>query len=131
MRLLVTGITGQVGGALVPRLQRLGTVLPADKATLDLNKLNTIAETLDRFAPDLIINPAAYTAVDKAESESELAMRVNGEAPSIIARWAMTHDVPLIHFSTDYVYDGDSERPWHEDDEAHPLSVYGLSKLAG
>jgi dTDP-4-dehydrorhamnose reductase len=131
MRLLVTGITGQVGGALVPRLQRLGTVLPADEATLDFNKLNIIAETLDRFAPDLIINPAAYTAVDKAESESELAMRVNGEAPGIIARWAMTHDVPLIHFSTDYVYNGHGERPWREDDEAHPLSVYGLSKLAG
>jgi len=131
MRILVTGVTGQVGSALLSRLQGLGTVIPADKATLDFTKLNAIAETLDRIAPDLVVNPAAYTAVDKAEDEPHLAMRVNGEAPGIFGRWAMRHDVPLIHFSTDYVYAGTGETPWREFDEARPLSVYGLSKLAG
>ena len=131
MRILVTGVTGQVGGALVSRLQGLGTLIPADKAALDFTKLSAIAETLDRIAPDLVVNPAAYTAVDKAEDEPDLAMRVNGEAPGILGRWAMRHDVPLIRFSTDYVYAGTGERPLREDDQARPLSAYGLSKLAG
>ena len=131
MRILVTGVTGQVGGALVPRLQGLGTVIPANKTILDLTKLNAVAETLDQLAPDLIINPAAYTAVDKAEDELELAMRINGEAPGVLARWATRRGVPLIHFSTDYVFDGRGERPWSEDDNTGPLSVYGSSKFAG
>jgi dTDP-4-dehydrorhamnose reductase len=131
MRVLVTGVTGQVGGALLSRLRGLGTILPADETVLDLTSLHTIADTLDSFAPDLIINPAAYTAVDKAEEEPELAMRVNGEGPAVIARWAVNHDVPLIHFSTDYVFDGHGEKAWREDDQAQPLSVYGATKLAG
>ena len=131
MRILVTGVTGQIGGALVPRLQGLGTLIPVEKTMLDLTKLSVIAETLDRIAPDLVVNPAAYTAVDQAEDEPDLAMRINGEAPGILGRWAMRHDVPLIHFSTDYVYAGTGEAPWREEDEARPLSVYGLSKLAG
>jgi dTDP-4-dehydrorhamnose reductase len=131
MRVLVTGVTGQIGGALVRRLQGLGTLIPVDKTILDFTKLSAIAETLDRIAPDLVINPAAYTAVDKAEDEPNLAMCINGEAPGIIGRWAMRHDVPLIHFSTDYVYAGTDETPWREDDQTYPLSVYGLSKLAG
>jgi dTDP-4-dehydrorhamnose reductase len=98
---------------------------------LDLTKLSAIAETLDRIASDLVVNPAAYTAVDKAEDKPDLAMRINGEAPGILGRWAMRHDVPLIHFSTDYVYAGTDETPWREDDQTHPLSAYGLSKLAG
>ena len=81
--------------------------------------------------PDLIINPAAYTAVDKAEEEPELALRVNGEGPAVIARWAALHGVPFIHFSTDYVFNGTGDLAWREDDEAQPLSVYGSSKLAG
>ncbi len=131
MRILVTGVTGQVGQALVPRLQHLGTILPLDKVALDFTNLSGMAEILDRVAPDFIINPAAYTAVDKAEDEPELADRVNAEAPAVLARWAKRHDVPLIHFSTDYVYDGHGDTPWREDDEARPLSVYGSSKLAG
>jgi dTDP-4-dehydrorhamnose reductase len=131
MRILVTGVTGQVGGALVPCLQGLGTLIPIDEIALDFTKLSAIAEILDRIAPDLVINPAAYTAVDNAEDEPDLAMRINAEAPAVLARWAMRHDVPLIHFSTDYVYDGRNERPWRENDEARPLSVYGSSKLAG
>jgi dTDP-4-dehydrorhamnose reductase len=112
-------------------LQGLGTLIPVDKTILDFTKLSAIAETLDRLAPDLVVNPAAYTAVDKAEDEPALAMRVNGEAPGVLGHWAMRHDVPLIHFSTDYVYAGTGRTPWREDDEARPLSVYGLSKLAG
>jgi dTDP-4-dehydrorhamnose reductase len=131
MRILVTGVTGQVGGALVPRLQHLGTILPLDEVALDFANLSGMAEILDRVAPDFIINPAAFTAVDKAEDEPEFADRVNAEAPAVLARWAKRHDVPLIHFSTDYVYDGHGDTPWREDDEARPLSVYGSSKLAG
>jgi dTDP-4-dehydrorhamnose reductase len=131
MRILVTGVSGQVGGALLPRLKPIGTVIPHDEFTLDFTKLESISAALDRDAPDLIINPAAYTAVDKAEDEPELAMRINGEAPGVIARWAAKHSVPLIHFSTDYVYDGRGDRPWREDDEARPLGVYGKTKLAG
>ena len=90
-----------------------------------------IAGRLDELAPDLIINPAAYTAVDRAEDERELAFRINAEAPGAIARWAAARGVPLIHFSTDYVFDGSGERPWREDDRTGPLSAYGASKLAG
>ena len=86
---------------------------------------------MDRLKPDLVINPAAYTAVDKAEDEPELALRVNGEGPAIVGQWAALHSVPLIHFSTDYVFNGAGDRAWREDDEASPLSVYGSSKLAG
>ncbi len=131
MRILVTGVSGQVGGALVPRLKPFGTVIPHDEFTIDFTKLDSIPAALDRDAPDLIINPAAYTAVDKAEDEPDLAMRINGEAPGVIARWAAQHSVPLIHFSTDYVYDGSGEKPWDENDEARPLGVYGTTKLAG
>jgi dTDP-4-dehydrorhamnose reductase len=131
MRILVTGITGQLGGALSSRLPSFGEILAPDKTVLDLAKLDTISYELDRLAPDLIINAAAYTAVDKAEEEPELALRVNGKAPGIMARWAADHAVPLMHFSTDYVFDGHGEKAWREDDKANPLSVYGTSKLAG
>jgi dTDP-4-dehydrorhamnose reductase len=131
MRILVTGVTGQVGRALLSRLRGLGTIVAADRTELDLAQPQTIAAALDRLTPDVIINPAAYTAVDKAEDESELAMRVNGEAPGAIANWATGHRVPLIHFSTDYVFGGLADRAWCEQDETLPLSVYGASKLAG
>ena len=133
MRILVTGVTGQVGGALVSRLaarthrggrrrSRVCSIFPMPAA---------IAGRLDELAPDLIVNPAAYTAVDRAEDERELAFRINAEAPGAIARWAAARGVPLIHFSTDYVFDGSGERPWREDDRTGPLSAYGASKLAG
>jgi dTDP-4-dehydrorhamnose reductase len=131
MRILVTGVGGQVGGALVPRLQGMGSVIPVDVDTLDFAKPDLLAAALDGLAPDLIVNPAAYTAVDKAEDEPDVAMAVNATAPGVIARWAAARRVPFIHFSTDYVFNGAGERPWREDDEPQPLSTYGASKLAG
>jgi dTDP-4-dehydrorhamnose reductase len=128
---LLTGRTGQVGGALCAPLAEFGEVIAVDRTKLDLACPDTIAASLDELKPDLVVNPAAYTAVDRAEDERSLAFRVNAEAPGVIARWTARHDVPLIHFSTDYVFDGSGERPWREDDTPAPLSAYGESKLAG
>jgi dTDP-4-dehydrorhamnose reductase len=110
---------------------RAHDVIAADRATLDLGKPESISAVLDHLAPEFIINPAAYTAVDKAEDERDVAMRVNAEAPGAIARWARARGLPFIHFSTDYVFDGSGAVPWRETDATRPLSVYGSSKLAG
>jgi len=137
MRILVTGASGQVGRALLVRLPRLprpaggAAIIAADRSMLDLAAPQAIAATLDRLAPGFIVNAAGYTAVDRAEEEPALALRVNAEAPGAIARWAAPRAVPLIHFSTDYVFDGAGSTPWREDDPARPLSAYGASKLAG
>jgi dTDP-4-dehydrorhamnose reductase len=131
MRILLTGTSGQVGGALRPLLEKQGTVLAPTSAEFDLSQPDALAPKLDEVRPDLIVNPAAYTAVDKAEDESERAMRINAEAPGAIARWAAANNVPLVHFSTDYVFDGSGDRAWREDDSTGPLSAYGRSKLAG
>ncbi len=131
MRILLTGITGQVGSALCAPLSQFATVLRADRGQLDLSQPATLSNALDRLKPDLIVNPAAYTAVDLAEDERELAFRVNSDAPAVMAQWAARHSVPLLHFSTDYVFDGSGEAAWREDDAVAPLSVYGASKVAG
>ena len=131
MRIMVTGVSGQVGGALVKALEWIGSIVPVGRKELDLGQPDRIASTLDRIKPNLIVNAAAYTAVDRAEDQKELAFCVNATAPGIMARWAADHYVPLIHFSTDYVFDGAGTRPWREDDAANPLSTYGASKLAG
>jgi dTDP-4-dehydrorhamnose reductase len=131
MRIVLTGVTGQVGAALLAPLRCAGEVIAADRGMLDLSKPEQLGAALDRMAPDLIVNPAAYTAVDRAEDEREVAFRVNAESPGVLARWAAPREVPLVHFSTDYVFDGSGERPWREDDPTGPLSVYGASKLAG
>ncbi|WP_428681723.1 dTDP-4-dehydrorhamnose reductase [Reyranella sp.] len=131
MRILLTGVSGQVGSALVPRLSAFGTVIPADRMLIDMTKLGGIAARLDELAPDVIVNPAAYTAVDKAEDDRDTAFQVNEAAPRALARWAAATRVPLIHFSTDYVFDGSGTTPWKETDSPSPLSVYGASKLAG
>lgn len=131
MRILLTGVGGQVGGALRQPLTALGDVVAADRAALDLSQPERLAAALDQMRPNLIINPAAYTAVDQAEQDQDLAFRVNAEAPGAIARWAARNGVPLLHFSTDYVFDGSGEAPWREDSSTNPLSTYGASKLAG
>ncbi|MFN4016083.1 MAG: dTDP-4-dehydrorhamnose reductase [Reyranella sp.] len=131
MRILVTGVTGQVGSALATKLATFGSVVPADRSVLDLTRPEDIASRLDEIAPDLIVNPAAYTAVDRAEDERDLAFLVNADAPRALARWCARRQVALLHFSTDYVYSGRGSAPWKESDETGPLSVYGASKLAG
>src|SRR5215831_9038336 len=131
MRILLTGTTGQVGGALLGPLQSIGSVIPVRRADFDLSDPMSLPGKLDRIAPDLIVNPAAYTAVDRAEDDRELAEEVNARAPDRMAIWAAEHAVPLVHFSTDYVFPGTGERPWREEDATGPLSVYGASKLAG
>ena len=131
MRILLTGTSGQVGGAFRPLLEDGNELLAPKRAELDLASPATLAAALDRLKPELLINPAAYTAVDRAEDEADLAFRVNAEAASVIARWAARHRVPLVHFSTDYIFDGSGDAPWREDAPTGPLSVYGASKLAG
>lgn len=131
MRILLTGTSGQVGGALLPLLERQGNVFALKRDTFDLSRPETLAEILDALKPDLIVNPAAYTAVDRAEDECELAFRVNAKAPAVMAQWGARHGVPMVHVSTDYVFDGSGTEPWREDSAPNPLSVYGASKLAG
>lgn len=131
MRILITGVTGQVGSALIPRLAAFGTVIAADRQVLDLARPGEIGARLDALAPDVIVNPAAYTAVDKAEDDRDMAFVVNEAAPREMARWAAEANIPLVHFSTDYVFDGSGTTPWKETDTPGPLSVYGASKLAG
>jgi dTDP-4-dehydrorhamnose reductase len=131
MRILLTGTSGQVGGALAAVLPAPHDILAPKRDAFDLSRPDSLEAALDAFKPELIINPAAYTAVDRAEDEPDLAFRVNAEAPSAMAQWAARHRVPLIHFSTDYVFDGGGDRPWREDDRCEPLSVYGRSKLKG
>ncbi|PSO16481.1 dTDP-4-dehydrorhamnose reductase [Bradyrhizobium sp. MOS003] len=131
MRILLTGTAGQVGGALLPLLQGRHDVIAPARAQFDLSKPEALPGKLDEFRPDLIVNPAAYTSVDKAEDEAALAFVVNGKAPAAMAAWAAERGVPMVQFSTDYVFDGKSRGVWREDDPTGPLSVYGASKLAG
>jgi dTDP-4-dehydrorhamnose reductase len=131
MRILLTGASGQVGGVLAKNLAAFGDVVAPGRAAFDLSKIDSIPAGLDAIAPDVIVNPAAYTAVDRAEDEAELAHRINAGAPGAIGRWAAGRKVPVVHFSTDYVFDGSGHTPWREDDAPRPLSVYGKSKLNG
>ncbi|MET4069700.1 dTDP-4-dehydrorhamnose reductase [Bradyrhizobium sp. S3.2.6] len=131
MKILLTGTAGQVGGALLPLLQGRADIVAPALEEFDLSRPDELAGKLDSIKPDLIVNPAAYTAVDRAEDERELAFRINAESPRAIAKWAAPRGVPLVHFSTDYVFDGSGDRPWREDSTPAPLSVYGQSKLAG
>jgi dTDP-4-dehydrorhamnose reductase len=98
---------------------------------LDLADLDGLAQALDRIAPDVIINAAAYTAVDKAEDEPDAAQRINGDALTVMGAWARRHGARVVHYSTDYVFDGSARQPYREDDAPHPVSVYGRTKLAG
>ena len=127
MRILLTGVNGQAGWELRRTLAPLGEVIAADRNVLDLADTSSIRARVVALAPDLIVNPAAYTAVDKAESEPDAAHAINASAPRELAACG----IPLVHFSTDYVFDGHKAGAYTEDDTPNPLGVYGASKLAG
>jgi len=131
MKILLTGKNGQVGFELNKKFSALGEVIATDREELDLTKLNAIETFIDRLKPDIIINPAAYTAVDKAESEPEMAYQINVRAVEILAKKATELDIPLVHFSTDYVFDGLKNEAYIETDLTNPQSVYGKTKCEG
>lgn len=131
MKILLTGSTGQVGYELARSLQGVGEVVAVDRQQMDLADLDQVRRVIRAVQPNMIVNPAAYTAVDKAESEPELAFRVNAEAPALMAEEARSLGASLVHYSTDYVFDGTQAGARVEDDATGPLNVYGASKLAG
>jgi dTDP-4-dehydrorhamnose reductase len=131
MKILLTGKEGQVGFALHKKLMSLGEVIATGRHELDLANPDAIKAFIDKTKPDIIINPAAYTQVDKAESEKLLAHQINAVAPQVLADKASELNIPIIHFSTDYVFDGLKHEPYLETDEANPQSVYGQSKWEG
>lgn len=131
LRILLTGRDGQVGRELSSSLAKLGEVTATGREELDLTSDYAIGDVVQEVQPQLIVNAAAYTAVDKAESEPDFAHRINAEAVATLAAAAKDVGAAVIHFSTDYVFDGSKETPYVETDRAHPLSIYGKSKLDG
>lgn len=131
MRILLTGVNGQVGWELRRTLAPMAEVIAVDRSVMDLTCTDSIRRCVRGLRPDLMVNPAAYTAVDKAESEPELAMAINGVAPGVMAEEAGRLGIPLVHFSTDYVFDGAKADAYFETDAPNPQNVYGRSKLAG
>ncbi|MBA8683931.1 SDR family oxidoreductase, partial [Stenotrophomonas tumulicola] len=141
MTILVFGGNGQVGQELLRALKPLGEVqattrsgvLPDGSAceVADFDQPASLGALLDRLQPAMVVNAAAYTAVDKAEQDVEAAFRANAEAPGVIARWCAQAGVPLVHYSTDYVFDGEGTAPYREDEPTAPLGVYGTSKRDG
>lgn len=135
VKILLFGKNGQVGWELQRSLAPLGELVALDRHSPefcgDLGNLQSIVETIVTLRPDVIVNAAAYTAVDKAESESESARQINADAPKIMAEAAARCGAWLVHYSTDYVFDGSGDQSWREDDAVNPLSVYGLTKLEG
>ena len=131
MKILLTGKDGQVGFALHKKLASLGEVIATNRHELDLGNPEAIKTFIDKIQPNIIINPAAYTQVDKAESEKSLAHQINAVAPQVLTDKASELDIPIIHFSTDYVFDGLKHEPYLETDEVNPQSVYGQTKWQG
>ncbi len=136
MKILLLGANGQVGWELQRALAPLGSVTALGRnggggLCGDLTSLDALAETVTAVRPDTIVNAAAYTAVDRAESEPDLAYLVNRDAPAVLARAAKACDALLVHYSTDYVFDGSGTQAWRESDPTSPLNVYGKTKLAG
>ena len=131
LKLLVTGCYGQVGWHLQRTLAPMGEVMAIDIDTVDLTDATAVSKTVRDFAPDVVVNAAAYTAVDKAESERDLAQAINVGAAGQIAKECATTDALMVHYSTDYVYDGSKQEPYVETDVTGPLSAYGETKLAG
>jgi dTDP-4-dehydrorhamnose reductase len=131
MKILLTGCAGQLGRELKRSLACLGEVVACDRRQLDLAAPDALRDAVRAIAPAVIINSAAYTAVDKAEAEPDAADAINARAPAILAEEARRLDALLIHYSTDYVFDGAKQTPYTEDDTTAPLSAYGRSKRAG
>lgn len=129
--ILLTGARGQLGRELAAILPALGHVVAFDRTTLDLADRDALVATVDRVAPDVIVNSAAYTGVDRAEHERELAFAVNATAPGLLAERAKRRGALLVHYSTDYVFDGERASPYDEQAPVRPRNVYGESKLAG
>ena len=133
-RILLTGANGQLGSEIRQRVSMMPLayeLLPTDQADLDITQEEAVEAAVKAFKPDVIINAAAYTAVDKAESEPDIAFAVNAKGPENLAKVASDQHVRLIHISTDYVFNGRSSSPWQVDDRVEPINVYGESKLAG
>lgn len=130
-RILITGATGQLGSRLARSFAGAGAVLAADRRAVDLGDPEKLRAFIRQAQPHVILNAAAYTAVDRAESEPEQAYAINAGAPRILAEEARALDALLVHYSTDYVFDGSKTEPWVENDAPNPLNVYGASKLAG
>ncbi len=132
LRILILGAAGQVGRELQRSFTGSGSIITAaGRETVDLSNREQVRALVARVAPDVLLNAAAYTAVDRAESEPELAHAVNAEAPRVLAEEARARNALLVHYSTDYVFNGSKREPWIEEDAPHPLNIYGASKLAG
>ena len=131
MKILLTGKDGQVGFELHKKLASIGEVIATGRNELNLENSDAIRAFIEKNKPDIIINAAAYTDVDKTETEIELAYKVNTEAPRVLAEKASQLDIPIIHFSTDYVFDGLKNEPYTEADQANPQSAYGKTKWKG
>jgi len=131
VKLLLLGQTGQIGHELQKALKPLGTVVAPDRSTADLTDPDSLRKAVAETNPDGIVNAAAYTAVDRAEEEPERARLINAEAPGVLAEAAARRDAWVVHYSTDYVFDGTADRPYREDDPANPLGVYGRTKWEG
>jgi len=131
MRVLITGCNGQVGHCLTKRLKRKAEILALDYEGLDITDQQAVSKTVADFKPDYIINAAAHTAVDRAEQEVELSNAINRDGPQYLAEAAQQVNAVMLHISTDYVFDGESEQPYRETDQTAPQGVYGQSKLAG
>ncbi len=130
-QILLIGANGQVGTELQTVLNSVGNVQTLTRSTLDLTHQDAIRQTIQKIQPDIIVNSAAYTAVDKAEAEPELAYQINAIAPTIVAETSQKINASLLHISTDYVFDGTKNTPYLEKDQTNPLSIYGKSKLEG
>lgn len=131
MKILLLGSNGQIGTDLLRTLQSLGQVVPFDRSQLDLTNVPLLQETIRNIKPQVIVNAAAYTAVDKAETEKALCFAINAAAPKVIAEEAYRNNSLLVHYSTDYVFNGQNTKPYLETDPVGPINVYGRSKLEG
>jgi dTDP-4-dehydrorhamnose reductase len=131
MKILLLGRDGQVGWELQRSLSTVGDLVASEQDELDLECQDDVRRWVRRHEPDIVVNAAAYTAVDQAESEPDKAHRINAEAVGVLAEEANRLNAWLVHYSTDYVYDGEKTSPYDESDPAHPLSVYGRTKLEG